>query len=171
MTYRPQGAKAEEADWRAVRAKVLGKTAVITDLPEEEVTSEKLGEGFVARAEVEEDFKGLKDGHVVSVKPFWVWHDATVAGHTFLCVMGLLLLRYLQWELRELDLSIKELVKELEKIRVVLVRGEDGKPQIEPGEFHPHLKASGVGPAIGVRTTTGFSPRNSLRCPGTAKAT
>jgi transposase len=79
---------------------------------------------------VEEDFKWLKDGHVVSVKPFWVWHDATVAGHTFLCVMGLLLLRYLQWELRELDLSIKELVKELEKIRVVLVRGEDGKPQM-----------------------------------------
>ena len=45
MTYRPQGAKAEEADCRAVRAKVLGKMAVITDLPEEEVTSEKLGEG------------------------------------------------------------------------------------------------------------------------------
>ena len=89
----------------------------------------KLVEGFVARAGVEEDFKWLKDRQVVSVKPFWVWHDATVAGHTFLCVMGLLLLRYLQWELGDLDLSIKELVEGLEKIRVVLVRGKEGKPE------------------------------------------
>ena len=126
--YLPVVRVAAEAEER-LRAS-FGKTAVITDLSEEELSAEKLVEGFVARAEVEEDFKWLKDGHVVSVKPFWVWHDATVAGHTFLCVMGLLLLRYLQWELRELDLSIKELVKELERIRVVLVRGEDGKPQM-----------------------------------------
>ena len=53
-----------------------------------------------------------------------------MAGHTFLCVMGLLLLRYLQWELRDLDLSIKELVEGLEKIRVVLVRGKEGKPEL-----------------------------------------
>ncbi len=68
-----------------------------------------------------EGLKWLKDGYVVSVKPFWVWHHAKVAGHTVLCVMRLLLLRYLQWELRELDLPFKELVKELEKIRVAVV--------------------------------------------------
>ena len=90
----------------------------------------KLVEGFVARAGVEEDFKWLKDRHVVSVKPFYLWHDATVPGHVFLCVMGLLLLRYLQWELRELHLSMKELVELLERIRVVLVRTADGSPKM-----------------------------------------
>ena len=44
--------------------------------------------------------------------------------------MGLMLLRYLQWELRDLYLSIKELVEGLEKIRVVLVRGEKGRPEM-----------------------------------------
>jgi transposase len=74
----------EEARLRAS----FGKTAAITDLPEEELTDEKVVEGFVARAQVEEDFKWLKDRHVVSVKPFYLWHDATVPGHVFLCVMG-----------------------------------------------------------------------------------
>jgi transposase len=87
-------------------------------------------EGFVARSQVEEDFKWLKDRHVVSVKPFYLWHDTTVPGHVFLCVMGLLLLRYLQWELRELHLSMKELVELLERIRVVLVRTGDGSPKL-----------------------------------------
>jgi transposase len=67
---------------------------------------------------------------VVSVKPFYLWHDATVPGHIFLCGMGLLLLRYLQWELRELNLSMPRLVELLERIRVVLVRGPDGSPKM-----------------------------------------
>jgi transposase len=108
----------------------FGKTAIITDLEAKDFPDPQLVEGFVARAGVEEDFKWLKDRHVMSVKPFWVWHDATVAGHTFLCVMGLMLLRYLQWELRDLDLSIKELVEGLEKIRVLLVRGEKGRTEM-----------------------------------------
>jgi transposase len=108
----------------------FGKTAIITDLSAEEFPDTKVVEGFVARAQVEEDFRWLKDRHVVSVKPFWVWHDATVPGHVFLCVMGLMLLRYLQWELRELKLSMAELVERLERIKVVLVRTSEGKPKL-----------------------------------------
>ena len=126
--YLPVVRVVPEAEARLVAS--FGKTAIITDLEAHDLPDTKLVEGFVARAGVEEDFKWLKDRHVVSVKPFWVWHDATVAGHTFLCVMGLLLLRYLQWELRDLDLSMKELVEGLERIRVVLVRGEEGKPEM-----------------------------------------
>ncbi len=69
-------------------------------------------EEFVVRAQVEEAFKWWMDRRVVPVMPFWVRLDVTVAGHMFLTVTRLPLLRYLQWELPELDLSIKELVKE-----------------------------------------------------------
>lgn len=79
---------------------------------------------------MEVDFKLLKDRHVVSVKPFWGWHDAAVPGHVFLCVMGLLLLRYLQWELRDDPVTIKELVEGLERIKVVLVQTPEGKPRL-----------------------------------------
>ena len=108
----------------------FGKAALITDLPAEELSDTELVEGMTARAQIEEDFRWLKDRHVVSVKPFYLWHDATVPGHIFLCVMGLLLLRYLQWELRELKLSMPRLVEILERIRVVLVRSPDGTPKM-----------------------------------------
>ncbi|MDG6912408.1 MAG: IS1634 family transposase [Nitrososphaerota archaeon] len=108
----------------------FGKTAIITDLEAGDLPDEKLVEGFVMRSQLEEDFRWLKDRYVVSVKPFWVWHDATVPGHVFLCVMGLLLLRYLQWELRDDPVSMKELVEGLERIKVVLTRTPEGKPRL-----------------------------------------
>jgi transposase len=81
----------------------------------------------VLRTNIEEEFKWLKDRYVVSVKPVWVWHEAAVPGHIFLCVMGLMLLRYLQWEVRDLGYTMKELVETLEGIRFgVVSRG--GKP-------------------------------------------
>ena len=126
--YLPQVRVVPEAEARLRDS--FGKTAIITDLEPGDLPDEKVVEGFVARSQVEEDFKWLKDRHVVSVKPFYLWHDATVPGHVFLCVMGLLLLRYLQWELRELHLSMKELVELLERIRVVLVRTADGSPKM-----------------------------------------
>lgn len=108
----------------------FGKTAVITDLPRGELSDTELVEGFVARGQIEEDFRWLKDRYVVSVKPFYLWHDATVPGHAFLCTMGLLLLRYLQWELRALKLSMKELVEALDGIKVVLPRTTEGKAKL-----------------------------------------
>ncbi len=108
----------------------FGRTAIITDLPVEELSHRELVEGFVARDQIEQDFRWLKDRYVVSAKPFHVWHDATVPGHLFLCAMGLLLLRYLQWELKAQDLSMKELVEALESLKVVLVRTPEGKPRL-----------------------------------------
>ena len=115
----------------------FGKTAIITDLETRDLPDGKLVEGFVARAGVEEDFKWLKDRHVVSVKPFWVWHDATVAGHTFLCVMGLMLYRWLQWRSRDLGLSLKALVETLEGIRIGVVKTTAGKPEMVIEELNP----------------------------------
>ncbi len=108
----------------------FGKTAIITDLPRSELSDTELVEGFVTRGRIEEDFRWLKDRYVVSMKPFYLWHDATVPGHAFLCVMGLLLLRYLQWELRDLKLSMKQLVEALEGIKVVLIRTPEGKAKL-----------------------------------------
>ena len=56
-----------------------------------------------------------------------------VPGHVFLCVMGLMLLRYLQWEARDPQLSVKELTERLGKIRVAVVSrggvpGQGGQP-------------------------------------------
>ena len=111
----------------------FGKTGVITDLEEKEAPNGDLVRGWVLRTDIEEEFKWLKDRYVVSLKPMWVWHDAAIPGHVYLCVMGLTLLRYLQWEGRDLDLSVKELVERLGRIRVAVVSkggqlGSGGRP-------------------------------------------
>lgn len=105
----------------------FGKAAIITDQEAGELSDEALLEASVARADIEEQFKWLKDRYVISIKPVWVWHDANIPGHVFLCVMGLTLLRYLQWEARDLELSVKELVSRLGKIRVAVVN-QGGRP-------------------------------------------
>ena len=75
---------------------------------------------------VEEEFRWLKDRYVMSVKPIWVWHPAAVPGHIFLCVMGLMLLRYQQWKIRDLGLSMEEMVDRLQAIRLAVVAKETG---------------------------------------------
>ena len=105
----------------------FGRTAIITDLGREALSDADLVKGYLARWGIEEDFKWLKDRFVLSVKPVWVWNDAAVGGHVFLCVMGLMLLRYLQWEVRELGLSMKELLETLEGIRVAVVKNGAGR--------------------------------------------
>ncbi|MGI0053735.1 MAG: IS1634 family transposase [Thermoplasmata archaeon] len=126
--YRPTAEIDPEAEQRMVDS--FGKTAIITDLAESALTDTELVEGFVARSEIEDDWKWLKDRQVLSVKPVWVWSPVSVPGHIFLCVIGLLLVRYLQWELRELGLTMKQLMTALDGIRVVLVRTPEGKPQL-----------------------------------------
>lgn len=107
-----------------------GKTALITDLSVEQLSDAALVDGYVARAALEDDFKWLKDRGVMSVKPVWVWDEAEVRAHVFLCVMGLMLYRWLQWKVRDLDLSMQELVEALEGIRVGALRTASGNPQL-----------------------------------------
>ncbi|MGI0155629.1 MAG: IS1634 family transposase, partial [Thermoplasmata archaeon] len=92
--YIPVAAIDPAAEQRLVES--FGKTAIITDLAPAALSDAELVEGFVSRSEIEEDWKWLKDRHVLSVKPVWVWSEVSVPGHVFLCVMGLLLVRYLQ---------------------------------------------------------------------------
>lgn len=112
-----------------------GKTAIITDLTEKQAPDEELVRGWVLRTEIEDEFKWLKDRQVISAKPVWVWHDAAVPGHIFLCVMGLLLLRYLQWQAKDIGLSVKRMVEALEGIRLGVVSrggepGAGGQPEL-----------------------------------------
>ena len=107
-----------------------GKTALVTDLLPVKLSESALVEGYVARAELEDDFKWLKDRGVMSVKPVWVWDEAEVRGHVFLCVMGLMRYRWLQWKVRDLNLPMKQLVEALEGIRVGAVKTATGAPEL-----------------------------------------
>lgn len=113
----------------------FGRTTVITDLSEKEAPDGELVRGWVLRTDIEEEWNGLKDRYVISMRPVWVWHEAAVPGHAFLVVMGLMLLRYLQREAKDLGFTVKELVETLEGIRVGVVSrggapGAKGTPDV-----------------------------------------
>ena len=84
---------------------------------------EEISTSYNSKYQVEDDFKWLKDKLMVPVKPVHVWTDQHIRGHVFVCVMGLLFYRYIQWRLRSSGLkwSTQKLASVLEGIRLALI--------------------------------------------------
>jgi len=114
-------AKAEDKLYRS-----FGKVAVFTDL---DWSDEQIVRTYNSKWLIEEDFKWLNDKVIMPLRPFFVRLDLTVRAHVFLCVMGLLLYRYLLWEIREDRLTLPRLVEILERIRLAIVTDEK-KPRM-----------------------------------------
>lgn len=71
---------------------------------------------------VEEQIKNLKDKHVISFTPMWCWTDKMIRVHAFTCVMALLFLRLLVKKAKDLDLSQSEMLEQLKKIKLTLLK-------------------------------------------------
>lgn len=106
----------------------FGKVAVFTD--NHEWSSKQIAQAYNSKFELEEDFKWLKDKVIMPLQPFYVWKDISIRAHVFLCVMGLLLYRFILLELDEDKLSLPKLVDILERIRIAVVRDDVKKPKM-----------------------------------------
>ena len=79
---------------------------------------------------VEEDYHVLKDVLLFPVMPIHHRKDWRIREHTFLCVMGLLLYRYVQLRLekaQKVRTPIGALVAQLKRIRLGVVSVDEGK--------------------------------------------
>ena len=103
----------------------FGKTAVLTDLKHWQST--RIAKPYNSKYLVEDDFKLMNDVLIVSIGPINHYTDDMIRVHVFLCVMGMLFYRYLSWKVRKLKFknSIKQLIKELEDIRVAFVKDKE----------------------------------------------
>jgi len=113
-----------DGELEAWRQACLGKTLVFTD-------RHGWGTGEIVRAYsgkyvVEGDFRVLKDKVLVPLKPVHVRRDGRIQAHVFLCVMALLLFRYVAWHARELGLGFEALVEELKGIRLAIATRKKG---------------------------------------------
>jgi transposase len=106
----------------------FGKNAIFTD--NTKWTSEEIVRAYNSKSEIEDDFKWLHDKVLIPLQPFWVWKDISLRAHVFLCVMGLLLYRYLLVELSYEQLSLPRLAKMLEDIRLAVVKEGEKKAHI-----------------------------------------
>jgi transposase len=105
----------------------FGKIVIFTDL--HQVGDEQLVRSYNSKSMIENDFKWLKDKTIMPLMPFWVRLDLSVRAHVFICVLGLLLYRYLLWRIGE-KLSIPSMVDILGRIRFTVVASREGKPKI-----------------------------------------
>lgn len=108
-------------DMEALRFKSFGKIIHFTDL--HEWSSKKIAESYNSKYLIEDDFRWLKDKLLIPIKPVNVRTDQHIRAHVFICVMGLLFYRYIQWKLKQNDMkcSTMELDKHLGGIQLALV--------------------------------------------------
>jgi transposase len=105
----------------ALKYKSFGKIVHFTDL--HEWSSEQIATSYNSKYNVEDDFRWLKDKLMIPIKPINVRTDQHIRAHVFICVMGLLFYRYLQWKLKKkgLNHSTMELDELLNGIRLAMI--------------------------------------------------
>ena len=81
------------------RRKCFGKTVVFTD--KSEWSDEKIVRTYFARSGMEEDYHVLKDALLLPVMPIYHRLDKRIRVHVFMCVLGLLFYRYIQWKIEK----------------------------------------------------------------------
>lgn len=117
-----------------IRYSSFGKIIHFTDL--HDWSSKEISESYNSKYQVEDDFRWLKDKLLIPIKPVHVRTDAHIRSHVFICVMGLLFYRYIQWKLRRngQKYSTQELANILDGIRLAIVKngvGTKGKFVVE----------------------------------------
>jgi transposase len=110
---------------------IFGKHVLITshdDWPVPEVVA-----GYRSQSEAEFGFRQLKDPHAVSFSPMHHWTEHNIRVHVFTCVLALQIAHLMRYRARKagLDLSVRELLRELAGISetVLLYHGGRGRPR------------------------------------------
>jgi len=96
----------------------FGKIIQFTDL--HDCPSKEISKAYCSKYQIEDDFRWLKDKLLVPLKPVHVRTDQHIRAHVFICVMGLLFYRFVQWKLRRegLVFSTAQLAEILDRIRI-----------------------------------------------------
>jgi len=110
---------------------IFGKHVLITshdDWPVAEVIA-----GYRSQSEAEFSFRQLKDPRAVSFSPMHHWTEHNIRVHVFTCVLALQIAHLMRRRARlaGLDLSVRELLRELAGIgeTVLLYHGDRGRPR------------------------------------------
>ena len=115
----------------ALEEEIFGKHVLITshdDWPAAEVIA-----GYRSQSEAEFSFRQMKDTHLVSFSPMFHWTEHNIRVHVFTCVLALQIAHLMRLKARRagLDLSVRELLRELAGISetVLLYQSGRGRPR------------------------------------------
>ena len=105
------------------REKTYGKTILFTDL--KYWTAEKIAKTYNSKTIIEDDFKTLKNKLLIPIKPFYSRLDNRLKAHIFVCVLSLILYRYMIRKLKNLQLSEPKIVEEIRNMRIAFIKQEN----------------------------------------------
>lgn len=102
------------------REKTYGKNVLFTDLAG--WTALDIAKIYNSKTIVEDDFKALKNKLLIPVKPIFHQKDSHLRVHLFICVLSMMLYRYILWKLKDLKMSEQTIVSELRNMRLGFVK-------------------------------------------------
>ena len=111
-----------ELDYQALQglnAQRFGRTTLVTS--REGWSAEEVVRAYTGQQQVEQVFRGMKQGGWVGWGPMHHWTDSKIRVHAFYCLLGLSLLQYVRHQAEEAwpGLSVEELKRQLEGIQQI----------------------------------------------------
>jgi transposase len=108
----------------------LGRTVLLTNRMD--WTAEQVVNGYSGQQQVEQVFRGLKDGDWLGWGPMYHWTDSKIRIHAFYCMLGISLLKYIHKQSQSAwpGLTIEQMLDELRQIQQFVLlyppQGEKG---------------------------------------------
>ena len=98
-------------------ARRLGRTTLLTNRMD--WTAEQVVAGYSGQQQIEQVFRGLKEGDWLGWGPMYHWTDQKIRVHGFYCMLGISLLHYIYKKAQAAwaGLSMEQLLKELRQIQ------------------------------------------------------
>ena len=108
----------------------LGRTLLLTNRMD--WTAEQIVAGYSDQQQIEQVFRGLKDGDWLGWGPMYHWTDSKIRVHAFYCMLGISMLKYIHRQAQPAwpGLSMENLLDELRQIQQFILlyppQGEKG---------------------------------------------
>jgi transposase len=108
----------------------LGRTVLLTNRMD--WTAEQVVSGYSGQQQVEQVFRGLKDGDWLGWGPMYHWTESKIRIHAFYCMLGISLLKYIHKQSQSAwpGLTMEQMLDELRQIQQFVLlyppQGEKG---------------------------------------------
>jgi len=95
----------------------LGRTVLLTNRMD--WTAEQVVSGYSGQQQIEQVFRGLKDGDWLGWGPMYHWTDSKIRIHAFYCMLGISLLKYIHKQSQSAwpGLTMEQMLDELRQIQ------------------------------------------------------
>ena len=87
--------------------------------------TEDIAKTYNSKSIVEDDFKALKNRLLIPIKPFFHRDDFHLRVHIFICVLSMILYRYMLWKLRGIRLTEQQITRGIREMKLAFIKEQE----------------------------------------------